>query len=71
MVVAAFEKVIVDCEEELGLLGKKVEIPKTPFPELRFPKIYDILSKFGKTIPFPKDVLALNVPGFLDRFLNL
>ncbi|MFH0897685.1 MAG: aspartate--tRNA(Asn) ligase [Candidatus Bathyarchaeota archaeon] len=55
MVVAALKKVREDCGEELELIGKKVEIPRTPFPELRFPKIYDILSELGKIVEFGED----------------
>ncbi len=45
LVVNAIKKVIQDCKEELELLDIKLSIPKTPFPELRFPKIYEILGK--------------------------
>jgi len=55
MVVAALKRVREDCVEELNLLGKEVELPKTPFPELRFPKIYDILTRFDKTVEFGED----------------
>ena len=55
LVIAALQKVREDCEKELELLGKQVLIPKTPFPELRFPKIYDILEDLGKKIEFGED----------------
>ena len=55
MVVHVLERVKRDCTAELATLGKKVETPKTPFPELRFPKIYDILEKEGKKIQFGED----------------
>ena len=45
LVVNAIKKVIQDCKEELELLEIKLSIPKIPFPELRFPKIYEILGK--------------------------
>ena len=51
MVVYALEKVKKDCIEELESLGKHITIPKTPFPELQFPKIYDILKDLGKPLP--------------------
>jgi aspartyl-tRNA synthetase len=55
MIVYALKKVKRDCKKELKLLGKKIDIPKLPFPELRFPKIYEILEEFGKKIPFGED----------------
>lgn len=48
LVVNALKKVQKDCKEELEVLNKKIEIPKTPFPELTFPEIYDILEDYGK-----------------------
>ncbi|QQG38955.1 MAG: aspartate--tRNA(Asn) ligase [Candidatus Woesearchaeota archaeon] len=50
LVVSALNNVNKRCQEELELLGIKLIIPKTPFPELRFPEIYDILKKEGKDI---------------------
>jgi len=55
LVISALKKIKKECGEQLELLGKKITIPKTPFPELRFPKIYDILEKLGKKIPFGQD----------------
>ena len=55
MVVNAVKRVGEDCEKELKILGKEVKIPKMPFPELRFPKIYGILEGMGKKIKFGED----------------
>jgi nondiscriminating aspartyl-tRNA synthetase len=55
VIVAALKKVKSDCKEELKLLGKEVEIPKTPFPELRYPEIYKILEGLGSKIKFGED----------------
>lgn len=55
LVVAVLRRVREDCGEELKLLGKEVEVPKTPFPELRFPKIYDILAEHGKAVEYGED----------------
>lgn len=55
VIVHSLRKVKKECKEELGTLGKAIKIPKTPFPELRFPKIYDVLEKLGKKIPFGED----------------
>ena len=55
LILSAFNRVKKDCKEELKLLGKKVIVPKTPFPLLEFPKIYDILEKMGKKIEFGEE----------------
>ncbi|MDI6806391.1 MAG: aspartate--tRNA(Asn) ligase [Candidatus Aenigmarchaeota archaeon] len=56
LIIYALKKVKKECEEELKLLGKEIKIPRTPFPELRFPKIYEVLEKeFDKKIPYGED----------------
>ncbi|MCS7098025.1 MAG: aspartate--tRNA(Asn) ligase [Candidatus Methanomethyliaceae archaeon] len=55
LVTRAMLKVKEECSEELEILEVNIEIPSTPFPELRFPKIYEILEEFGKKIPFGED----------------
>lgn len=55
VIIAALENVKKSCSDELALLEKKVEIPQKPFPEIRFPEVYDILKKLGKSIPFGED----------------
>lgn len=56
MIVYALEKVKKDCAEQLEILGKTVTIPKTPFPELEFPKLYDIFEKLGKPLAKNEDL---------------
>ncbi|MEM5766038.1 MAG: aspartate--tRNA(Asn) ligase [Candidatus Aenigmatarchaeota archaeon] len=56
MVRYGIKKIIEECGDELKTLGKEIEIPKKSFPELRFPKIYDILKEYGKELPFGSDV---------------
>lgn len=56
VVVAGIKNVIKNCKEQLELLNVKLKVPKTPFPELRFPKIYDILAKMGKKLPENADL---------------
>src|SRR3989344_51713 len=56
MVAYGIKKVAEECENDLEILGKKINVPKTPFPELRFPKIYDILAEHGKKIKFGDDI---------------
>jgi aspartyl-tRNA synthetase len=55
-VIYAIKKIVKGCEDELKVLGKEIKIPKAPFPELRFPKIYDILKEYGKKITFGSDL---------------
>jgi len=55
VIVNAIKRVKKECKEELKILNIKINIPKTPFPKLRFPKIYDILEKLDKKIPFGED----------------
>jgi aspartyl-tRNA synthetase len=55
LVQAALSKVRNECKGELELLGKQVEVPASPFPEIRFPDVYSILEENGKKIPFGED----------------
>jgi aspartyl-tRNA synthetase len=56
LIVAAIEKVKQECSRELEALHVEVEIPKTPFPEMRFPQIYEILEQYGKKLAFGSDL---------------
>ena len=56
MIVHTLEKVKKDCAEQLEILGKTVTIPKTPFPELEFPKLYDIFEKLDKPLAKNEDL---------------
>ena len=55
LVASAVTKVVNESKPELELLGARIEIPKTPFPELRFPEVYDILNEYGKNVPFGEE----------------
>ncbi len=55
VVVSGIKRVLEERSKELELLNVELEVPKTPFPELRFPKIYEILAEFGKEIPYGSD----------------
>ncbi len=55
MMAAAFRKIINESNEEIELLGAKLEIPSTPFPEIRFPEVYDILNEYGKKVLFGEE----------------
>jgi len=48
MVVHALSSIVEKCSKELSILNVKPEVPSMPFPELRFPEIYDILESMGK-----------------------
>jgi len=50
LVISALNKVKKKCQQDLELLGVKMKVPEAPFPELRFPKIYDILGSAGKEV---------------------
>ena len=56
VVVSAITKVIKEGEEELKILKKELKVPKMPFPEMRFPKIYDILEENGKKLKRGSDL---------------
>jgi aspartyl-tRNA synthetase len=56
MVAKCVQGVKQRCEEELKTIGLSLEVPKTPFPELNFPEVYDILASKGKKLPRGEDV---------------
>jgi aspartyl-tRNA synthetase len=56
MIVSVLKFVKKNCKEELELIGKDINIPKIPFPELRFPEIYEILKELGYRIEFGEDL---------------
>jgi aspartyl-tRNA synthetase len=51
----AVGKVVRESKAEIEILGAKVDVPKTPFPEVRFPEVYDILNEYGKKVPFGEE----------------
>jgi aspartyl/asparaginyl-tRNA synthetase len=56
VITAALRKVKSECGRELELLQVPLEIPNTPFPEVRFPEIYEIEKQYGKDLPFGSDL---------------
>jgi aspartyl-tRNA synthetase len=44
------------CAEELKTMGVDPAVPKTPFPELKFPDIYELLASKGKKLPRGEDI---------------
>ena len=69
VIVAAMKKVKENCARELELLQIQVEIPKTPFPEMRFPDVYRILEEYGKIIPYGSD-LDKEAETLLSKFVQ-
>jgi len=55
LVVATLQRVKEACADELELLHAAIRIPPRPFPELRFPQIYEILEELGKPIGYGED----------------
>ncbi|WP_052568383.1 aspartate--tRNA(Asn) ligase [Candidatus Korarchaeum cryptofilum] len=49
------KRVVEERSKELELLNVDLDVPKVPFPELRFPKIYEILEEYGKIIEYGED----------------
>jgi nondiscriminating aspartyl-tRNA synthetase len=56
MIVGGIRNVIAECAPELELLHVVVEEPKTPFPELVFPDIYEVLENLGHILPEDEDL---------------
>jgi len=55
---AGIKNVLQNCERELSVLGVQLEVPKAPFPEIRFPEVYEILQGMGKRLPRETDLDA-------------
>jgi len=56
VIIAAFKNVNQKCSKELALLGVELKVPEAPFPEIRFPEVYDILAGLGKKIEYGGDM---------------
>jgi nondiscriminating aspartyl-tRNA synthetase len=55
LVVASLQRVKDESGDALALLHREVTVPRPPFPELRFPQIYDILADMGKPVAYGAD----------------
>lgn len=55
LMVNALRKVVKESDAQLEIIGAELEVPKTPFPEVRFPQIYEILKEYGKDVPFGEE----------------
>jgi len=56
LVAAGVKRVVEECGRELKLLGVEPDIPKKPFPVLKFPKIYEVLEDLGKKVAYGEDL---------------
>jgi nondiscriminating aspartyl-tRNA synthetase len=56
MVVSGIRRANERCRRELATLQLDLEEPKTPFPELAFPELYETLGKLGHALPRDKDL---------------
>lgn len=56
MIVSGIRNVVKECGPELELLHITLEEPKTPFPELVFPDIYELLENLGHELPEDQDL---------------
>jgi aspartyl-tRNA synthetase len=56
MIVHGVERATKDCADELALLKVDLKAPKVPFPEVRFPEVYEILDALGRKLPRGQDI---------------
>ncbi len=56
MVVSAMTAVRDSCGDELTTIGVKLEKPRRPFPEFRFPEVYETLKALGKNVSRGEDL---------------
>jgi len=56
MVVSGIRKANEKCQRELDVRQLDLEEPSTPFPELSFPEVYEILKKLGHELPRERDL---------------
>jgi len=70
VLVAAFSRVSERCREELRILDRDLEVPKTPFPRLTYSEVLQKLDEAGLHIAWGEDIptqaekkLAEMLPG--------
>jgi nondiscriminating aspartyl-tRNA synthetase len=56
MVVHGIRRVLKDCPDELAALKVELDPPKTPFPEVSFPDVYETLKELGRELPRHQDI---------------
>lgn len=57
LVVQVFKDVIANCQAELAILERKLEVPKTPFDRITYSQIISELSQKGIELKFGDDLL--------------
>jgi nondiscriminating aspartyl-tRNA synthetase len=56
MLVSGIRNANEKCKRELDTRQLDLDEPQTPFPELSFPEVYEILKKLGHELPREKDL---------------
>jgi aspartyl-tRNA synthetase len=56
MVAHGIRKLRDVCSDELAVLKLEPEVPKTPFPEVAFPEVYEVLEGLGRKLPRNQDI---------------
>lgn len=57
LVVQVFRDVIANCQKELAVLERTLEVPKTPFERITYSQLIEELSKKGVDLKFGDDLL--------------
>jgi aspartyl-tRNA synthetase len=57
LVVQVFRDVIANCQKELAILERKLEVPKTPFERVTYSQLIEELTKKGVELKFGDDLL--------------
>jgi aspartyl-tRNA synthetase len=57
LVVQAYRDVIANCQKELAILERKLEVPKTPFDRITYSQLIDELTKKGVELKWGDDLL--------------
>ncbi|AJZ75180.1 aspartate--tRNA(Asn) ligase [Candidatus Nitrosotenuis cloacae] len=57
LVVQVFKDVIANCQTELAILERKLEVPKTPFDRITYSQIISELSQKGIDLKFGDDLM--------------
>ena len=57
LVVQVFRDVIANCQSELAILERKLEVPKTPFDRITYSQIISELSQKGIDLKFGDDLM--------------
>src|SRR5574338_553382 len=57
LVIQVFKDVIENCQAELAILERKLEVPKAPFDRITYSQVIEELSKKGVELKFGDDLL--------------